>query len=103
MSIINATTPLDRLIANAERVLADYDDANKAWQADGANHSTNADLLDWYESSTEAFWAIANWVSNYGTPEQKAFVANEARDFDKVWTERYDILTTTRLGYWKDV
>ena len=91
------------MTANAERVLADYNDANVAWKADGANHSTNNELLDWYESAKDAFWGIANWVTTNGTNEQRAFVANEARDFDMVWKTEYDIFTKTTIGYWADI
>jgi hypothetical protein len=49
-AITMSNNALNRLIANAERVLADYDDANKAWKADrvsGRKHT--AFMLDWYE------------------------------------------------------
>jgi len=91
------------MTAFAERVLADYNDANVAWKADGANHSTNNELLDWYECAKEAFWGIADWVTTNGTNEQRAFVANEALDFDKVWKTAYNQYTKTTIGYWADL
>ena len=91
------------MTAFAERILADYNDANVAWKADGANHSKNNELLDWYECTKEAFWGIADWVTTNGTPEQKAFVAREAEDFDKVWKTEYNKYSKTTIGYWADL
>lgn len=106
MSIF-ATTATDRLIANAERVIADYVEACEAHaiakqeQLDQENEGEeideiDSDLEDWFYTATETLWIHANWITANGTPEQKAFIAGEAVDFDKVWT----IHPKTKIGYW---
>jgi hypothetical protein len=93
---------IKRQTASAKRILAEYKLANDAWGG-GNLPSSCPEIEDWYESSKEAFWGIANWVTKYGTDEQKAFVADEAMDFDKYWHEEYNKYTKTTEGYWRDM
>jgi len=93
---------IKRQTESAKRVLAEYKLANEAWGG-GNLPSSCPEIEDWWCSAMEAFWGIANWVTKYGTNEQRDFVANEAMDFDKVWVEEYNEWTKTTVGYWKDM
>ena len=93
-------TSTDRLLANADRIIADYKHAHALYFAtyDDLTH----DDIALYHSAVASLWGIADWITEHGTTEQASFIAKEAKNFDKVWVEEYNPYMKEVVGYWKD-